>query len=55
LELNLPKCSFCRLDYFNFGLIYGEFGGLLPPVEDFHQKVLYFAAKVTTLTVFAMQ
>ena len=27
---------------------YGEFGGLLPPVEDLYQKVLCFAAKVAT-------
>jgi len=24
--------------YFNFGLIYSEFGGPLPPVEDLYQK-----------------
>jgi len=39
------------LNYFNFGLInynYGEFGGLLALVEDLHQKVLCFAAKVAT-------
>jgi len=24
-------------NYFNFGLIYGEFEGILPPVEDLHQ------------------
>ena len=51
MELDLPKCSFGRLDNlynFNLGLIYGEFGSLLPPVEDFHQKDLYFAVKVAT-------
>ena len=32
----------------NFGLKYGEFGGLLPPVEDLHQNVLCFAANVAT-------
>jgi len=31
---------------FNFGLIYGEFESLLPLVEDLHQKVLCFAARV---------
>ena len=31
-----------------FGLIYGEFGALLPLVEDLHQKVLCFTAKVAT-------
>jgi len=41
--------------YFNFGLIHGEFGGLLPPVEDLCQNILYFAAKVSTWTLFAMQ
>ena len=32
MELDLPRCSFGRLEnleVFNFGLIYGEFGGLL--------------------------
>ena len=39
---------------FKFGLIYGEFGGPLPVVEDLHQNFLRFAAKVATWTVVAM-
>jgi len=48
-ELDLSKCSFGRLEsLFIFGLIYAEFGGLLPPVEDLYQNVLCFATKVAT-------
>ena len=32
-----------------------EFGGLLPPVEDLHQKALCFATKGATWTLFVMQ
>jgi len=50
LELDLDsRCSFDRLhnlEVFNFGLIHADFGGLLSPVEDLHQKFLCFAAKV---------
>ena len=42
-------------NYFNFGLIYCNFGGLLPVVEELHQRVLCLAAKMATSTLFAMQ
>lgn len=38
------NAAFECLKTFNFGLNYGEFGGLLLPVEDLHQRVLCFAA-----------
>jgi len=38
------NAAFECLKTFNFGLNYGELGGLLPPVEDLHQRVLCFAA-----------
>jgi len=46
--LNAALVGLITWNYFNFGLIHAEFGGLLPPVEDLHQKFLCFAAKVAT-------
>ena len=38
-----------------WGLVqFGKFGGLLPAVEDLHQNILCFAAKVATWTLFVM-
>ena len=36
------------LNYFNFGLICGEFGDALLAVEDLHQNIFCYAAKVAT-------
>ena len=36
------------LNYFNFGLICGEFGDTLLAVEDLHQRIFFYAAKVAT-------
>ena len=44
------KCRFGRFENLEIGqlwLIYGEFGGLLPAVEELYQKVLCFIVKVT--------
>jgi len=40
-ELDLPNYSFGWLEVL-------PLGDLLPPVDDLHQRVLYFAAKVCT-------
>jgi len=48
--------AFVGLNYFNFGLICGEFGGPLPPVEDLHQNILcLICCKVWTWTLLAMK
>ena len=55
LDLHSTFVGLIAYNYFNFGLIHAEFGGLLPLVEDLHQKVLCFATKVATRALFAMQ